>query len=813
MRLGFLILIATFWADSAGAITWNPTMTDPAPNTNRNVSTVSANLAAQVRFNGTGIISQGGTGCLIADQWVLTARHVVAGATNGTFYLEGTNVPFTNVHTRADSDVALVKLTSPVTNYPAVAPYQGTNEAGKDVWLVGYGQHGQFTGTASQLSPGFTGRYAAMNRVGYATNMGGTIGTCLQFNYDGTNAAALPYEGATAPGDSGGPMFMEENGRLWVIGETYGVAPPSPGFYHGRVSAYKDWIRSTTGINFNEANWDADPATPGIQNGAGTWNGSNSNWYFGRTNFPWAGGYDVVFGAGSNAVGAVTLATNFSAGSVTFVSNAATQLLTGSGSLLLSGGVISNSSAVVISAPMGGTAFTKSGAGALTLSNAGYSGNLVFSGPVVVDESTNRTWGGFLSGGNNWFKTGAGTLTLSGSNSFTGFLTVSNGAVRATHSAALGSSVGSVVNGGNALAALEFAGDVTVADQIQLVMHNNAGHAQIRNISGTNTLTGNILLNSGGGRWDIGSAAGRITFQGAISNIANSTNTWRTLYLHGPGAGFFSGPMVDSTNGVDKLSVSLVSGDWTLGGSNKTYTGATVVSNGATLRVQTGLASTVNVRSGASLATVLTNWTNVPAAPIAAGLAATNGTQWKVRLETAGLTNFSETPKTVPVLAVAGALTNINPADVTVETSGFTGTGTWSAVTNSNTLSLSYAPDAYAAWAQGFVWGSNSSAPAANPDGDALDNFGEYALGGDPLDAASDPVPLGGTSPDGRFLKLTFRRERSDVTYRVQASDHLGFGWTNMSLNPGTVGAVVSYTDTVEISSRSARFLRLYLSR
>lgn len=820
MRGRRAVLLAVLAADSANAITWNPSMTDPLPNTNRNVSAVSRNLALEPRFNGTGIVSvtaNAGSGCLIGDQWVLAARHVVAGATNGTFFLEGTQRPIAEFHTRADSDVALVKLASPVTDYPAVPVYQGSAEAGREVWLVGYGRHGQFTGNAAELTSSFQGRYAAMNRVAYSTNLGGAIGICLQFSYDGTNAGALPYEGATAPGDSGGPMFMEENGRLWVVGETYGVAPPAPGFYHGQVSAYRDWIRTTTGLNFNEANWDADPQTPGIQNGPGSWGGPDPNWFFGRTNFPWAGGYDVVFGAGTSAVGVVMLTTNTTAGDVTFASNSAIQSLGGTNTLdLKSGAVVSNASTVVISAPLAGGAFTKAGAGTLTLSNTAYAGSLVVSGPLVLDESGQRPWNGAISGAGNWFKAGAGTVTLAASNSFTGFLTINAGAVRVAHSSALGSATGSVVSGGNAVASLEIEGGITVADQIQLVMHNqtNSPHAQIWNVSGSNTIAGQILLNSGGARWDIGSAAGQLSIARGISNISPGTATWRTLHLHGPGAGRINGGMTDNATGTDKLNVTIVSGDWTLGGSNKTYTGATVVSNGATLRVRTSLASAVNVRGGATLATVLTNWTSVPVAPVAAGLAATNGTPWKVRLESAGLTNFSETPKTVPVLAVTGALANINPALITVESPGFPGAGTWAAVTNASTLSLAYTPDGYAAWVQGFSWGTNSSAPGANPDGDALDNFAEYSLGGDPLDAASDPVPAGAATAGRSFLTLTFRRERGDVSYAVQGRDGLAAGmWTNLAVDPGTVGAAVTFTDTVDLSSQPGRFLRLHLSR
>lgn len=793
-------------------------MTDPLPNTDRNVSAVSSNLARETRFNGTGIVAptgrSSGTGCLISDQWVLTARHVVAGATGGTFFVEGnTNRPIVEVHTRADSDVALVKLATPLTNYPTTPIYQGSSEVGREVWVVGYGQHGQFTGDPAELSGPLQGRYAAMNRVALVTNVGSFVGICLQFTYNtGTNA--LPLEGATAPGDSGGPMFMEEKGRLWVVGEIFGVLFSAPGFYMGRVSAYKDWIRTTTGINFNEANWDADPATPGIQNGSGTWGGTGSNWYFGRTNFTWADGYDVVFGAGTNNVGSVTLSGNRSVGDMTFASQAATQSLSGSGTLALKdGAAISNSTAVRIETALVGTSFKKTGAGTLTLVGAAYGGNLDLSGPVVVEESGDRTWTGRLSGSGPWSKTGSGTLTLSSSNSFSGIMTVNSGAVRVTHSSALGSATESVVVGGNATAALEFTGGITVADPLRLQMHNTAGHAQLRNLAGTNVLTGNILLDNGGTRWDIASSGGLLIFRGSVSNIA-TTATPGTLHLQGPAGGSFAGPMTDSPNGADKLAVNVASGDWTLGGSNKTYTGPTTVGGSAILRIRASLASPINVQSGATLATALTNWTEIAAAPEAAALTATNGTQWKVRLATAGMTNFSETPKTVPLLTVTGGMTNINPALITVEVPGFPGTGAWAAVTNGNLLSVAYTPDGYAQWMQSFAWGTNSSAPKANPDGDMLGNFAEYAFGGNPLDAGSDPVPAAGRSPDGRFLTLTFQRERADVTYAVQACDQLSpSAWTNLVVNPGSVGAEVTCTDDVAISSRSMRFLRLRLSR
>jgi len=806
-------------------------MTDPAPNTNRNVSTISAQLASEARFNGTGIISAGGTGCLIADDWVLTARHVVAGVTSGTFYLEGTNRSFTEVYTRSDSDVALIRLSSPVTNYPITPIYGGTNEINQTVYLVGYGQHGEFTGTASQLSAAFNGRYAAMNRVAYATNLGGTIGTCLQFAYDtGTNA--LIYEGATAPGDSGGPMFMEEKGRLWVVGETYGVSPPAPGFYHGRVSAYLDWIETTTGINFNQVEWDANSSQTGIQEGSGTWNGSSSNWTFGRTNFPWANGYDVVFGSGSGTNGTITLATNVTTGNLTFKSGAITNhFLTGSATLTLKAeAVVTAEKTTTLQLPLFGSSLTLVGPGTNTLRNTGYNGNLAVSGPMVVEETNDRTWSGTISGGFNWFKQGPGTLTLSASNTFSGFLTVAEGAVRATHSSALGTSVGSVVNGGNAQAALELSGNIAVPDQVQLVMHNTAGHTQLRNVSGSNTMSGNILLNSGGGRWDVASLAGVLTLSGAISNIANSTNTWRTLHLHGPGEGRLTGQMTDSPNGIDKLNLTILSGDWTLSGSNKAYTGKTTVSNGI-LRVQTSLASEVEIRPGATLALSgigsnssnfilnggstlrrsLTNWTSPGPAFTAAKIIGTNTNSTLVLLlDATGLSGFTETNKTVPLLA--GTLSNFSTSTISVVTTNFSGKGTWTVQTSPTNVNLQYTVTPYDIWKSSIGWGVANNTDGADPDGDGLANFMEYALGLNPLARNSGPS-LGVVS---NRLSLTFTRTNDPaLLYEVIASATLT-NWTETvwsSTGTANTNGPVTVTDTNPVGSHSRRFLRLKVSK
>jgi hypothetical protein len=227
------------------AITWNPSMTDPAPNTNRNISALSIRLGSDRRFQGVGIVRSSalsGTGTLIAPRWILTAKHVVQQAKEGSFFLEGTNVPITRFVPHPLADLALGELARPPESYPITPLWTfptGTNQL---VWLVGYGQHGEFTGKPEELSPRFQGRYAARNRIEDFLFLEG-IGDLLRIRYDAGNQA-VEHEGAVAPGDSGGPCFVDEGGRIYLAAITHGVHPPLEGFFFVRVRPYLRWIQS-----------------------------------------------------------------------------------------------------------------------------------------------------------------------------------------------------------------------------------------------------------------------------------------------------------------------------------------------------------------------------------------------------------------------------------------------------------------------------------------------------------------------------------------------------------------------------------------
>jgi autotransporter-associated beta strand protein len=208
----------------------------------------------------------------------------------------------------------------------------------------------------------------------------------------------------------------------------------------------------------------------------------------------------------------------------------------------------------------------------------------------------------------NLTKTGAGTLLLGGANTHRGTTTVSDGVLRITDGSALGLP-GTATNGftflagGNALATLELAEGIASSEVMKIAMHNTAGHDQIRNISGANQLQGAMLLEGGGGRWDMASAGGTLVISGTLSNTVTGTDVWRFLNLHGPGAGVISGPTGDTRSGTNGslLNIRVNSGTWTMTGPGKTHLGTNVVAGG-TLVLDSPLASPVLVDNGGTVA-------------------------------------------------------------------------------------------------------------------------------------------------------------------------------------------------------------------
>jgi autotransporter-associated beta strand protein len=439
---------------------------------------------------------------------------------------------------------------------------------------------------------------------------------------------------------------------------------------------------------------------------------------------------------------------------------------------------------------------------------------------------------GGLSGAAGLVKTGSSTLALGANNSYSGHTNIQQGAIRVGHANGLGSTAsGTTVQGGSSRASLEVMGDVAVAEAIQLVMHNNADHTQLRNISGHNTLSGQLSLNSGGSRWDIAALAGSLTLTGPVVNISAGTDTWRTLYLHGPGAGTLSGNLSNSTSGNSLTNLRVVSGSWTLASTAKTYTGNTHVEGGS-LTVEAALSSDLSVGANATLGGSgsttgslalansarllcrITDWNAPPAPFTAARLTLTGANAISISVDATALANFSETPQSFAV--VATSVPSVPGSTVfTPQVENFAGHGTWSASLSGHELRLGYQPDLFAAWSAGIDWRGADSSPLGDSESDGVSNLLEYALGGDPL--ASDPGILPRPSLSNGRMAITFHRTADpDLIYQVEAADELaGPGWVPVwsSTGAANTSGPVTVEDTQHANASPRRFMRLRVSR
>lgn len=241
---------------------------------------------------------------------------------------------------------------------------------------------------------------------------------------------------------------------------------------------------------------------------------------------------------------------------------------TGSGTLILNGNNIYTSTTTISS----GTLQVGSGA-----SSGSLAGNIVNYATLIVDRSTDVTFGGAISGSGSLTKRGAGRLILTGISSYLGDTIVGantgTGVIRAAANNALGTGAVTIGPGGNAATGrLELANNATLPNAIALPMRNNAT-AAIQNISGNNRLNGTITLNVGGSTALIQSDAGLLTISGVTSGASGA----RLVTLAGAGNGAVSGVI---SNGSGTVSITKTgAGTWTFNSAN-TYTGVTTVSAG-----------------------------------------------------------------------------------------------------------------------------------------------------------------------------------------------------------------------------------------
>lgn len=217
-----------------------------------------------------------GSGVLISDRWVLTAGHISQNKqTGGIFNVAGADytIESTILHpsysTSGSSysyDLGLLYLSAPVTGIGAAEMLQlGTSESilGREATWVGIG----FTGTGltgAQLPIElraftnlieFYGTQYGLTATSFVSDFDNPTGTS---NRQDSDPVATRLEGAVAPGDSGGGVFVTVGEVRRLVGITSysgGVSPATSNSKYGGLSGAVDlqqfypWIFEQTGIS------------------------------------------------------------------------------------------------------------------------------------------------------------------------------------------------------------------------------------------------------------------------------------------------------------------------------------------------------------------------------------------------------------------------------------------------------------------------------------------------------------------------------------------------------------------------------------
>lgn len=183
------------------------------------------------------------SGTLISSVHVLTAAHVaelMRGPSDGTFEVGGQVCRTTQiyVHPQYDrrtgaNDIAVLQLERPVLDVEPSLIYRGTPQPGDELIIVGFGAGGTSeTGSDGTFGTKLVGT-TSIEEVGE---------TLIIWTFDNES------ESNTAPGDSGGPGFLEVEGELLLAAVTSAGTQPDAGLgdiaISTRVDAFADWIDS-----------------------------------------------------------------------------------------------------------------------------------------------------------------------------------------------------------------------------------------------------------------------------------------------------------------------------------------------------------------------------------------------------------------------------------------------------------------------------------------------------------------------------------------------------------------------------------------
>jgi fibronectin-binding autotransporter adhesin len=372
----------------------------------------------------------------------------------------------------------------------AKAAAQTTLYWDRDGTTAGAGTGATLSGTWS--TTGGTTKNFSTSSAGTASTVNWTSGAIAVFSA-GTTAVGQSYT-VTVSGTQNVAQIIVEEGDVTFSGGTsinFNNATQAFTVSSGATANVSTIITGTVGMNVN---------------GAGTLTFSNTaNTYTGITK---------ITGGGTLSLAA--LANGGTASSMGSSSNVATNLVLDNGTLQYTGGAVSTNR--LFSVGTGGATIDSSGSGLLTLSNTGALGFNSQSGARSL--TLTGTGDGSLAaaignsgGATSVTKSGAGAWTLSGSNTFSGGVSVTDGTLNISSATAIGTGT------------LTLAAGTTIDNTSGAALTLTNSNAQTWNGSFTFTGTNNLSFGSGGvtlgATADVTVSAGTLTV-GAIADGANT---------------------------------------------------------------------------------------------------------------------------------------------------------------------------------------------------------------------------------------------------------------------------------------------------
>ena len=216
-------------------------------------------IALAEKYAGSSIRLNAGCGTFVLPNVILTAAHVAIVPQMGDdVTVDGVKYKISEIIIHPEyedgrslaNDIAIIILEEGVPNIELAKLYYNNDEVGKEIIFAGTGWAG--TGDKGMVEGSINKdrkMRAAQNRVDGIREDG-----FIRFTFDAPDSEdALPLEGISGPGDSGGPALWFDDDQAYILGvsshqDGRGMGKPEGVYnvyeFYTRVSEFTDWIET-----------------------------------------------------------------------------------------------------------------------------------------------------------------------------------------------------------------------------------------------------------------------------------------------------------------------------------------------------------------------------------------------------------------------------------------------------------------------------------------------------------------------------------------------------------------------------------------